>query len=146
MSKHVHAEIIKAWGEGKTIQVYDNSIGSWVIDKSPYFSPNLEYRIVDPIGASGQRSSYVDTWATMNDQQNKPSNSFEFTLRPSLEEICAYSVNELKNTITVYEQVKLIKFKDDYHIGSDDSRVNNVKYTFDANTFGLVKVEMIKCK
>lgn len=165
MSKHVHAEVIKAWGEGKTIEVFDDRTGSWNIDKNPYFSPNLDYRIVEvEIKFNNSYSDknypvYVDGWKTMNDQmQNAVHLSQSYTdsdtysvtssvtssvTLPSCEEIYAYSIDQGRRVVTVYENVKLIKFKNDYHIGRDDRLVNNVKYTFDADTYQLISVEMI---
>jgi len=184
MSKHVHSEIIKAWGEGKTIEVFDERIGSWNTDNKPYFSPYLKYRVVEDtlndasftgIAASisfepqtttrlsgniinGTNSptesiatngiaSYINDWETMNNHIRNSSitvNSTPFANSIySLEEICTHSINKHKNTVTVYENVKLIKFKNDYHVGADDKLVNNVKYTFDATTHKLISVEMI---
>lgn len=46
MTKHVHADLIKAWADGAIIQFYDNTIG-WVncAHNFPTWGTNVKYRI-----------------------------------------------------------------------------------------------------
>lgn len=44
MKPHVHAELIKAWADGATIQAR-NEIFEWVDIPNPSWQPHLEYRI-----------------------------------------------------------------------------------------------------
>lgn len=43
--RHKHADLIHAWAEGATIQLYRGSIGRWEDMENPSFLDHLEYRI-----------------------------------------------------------------------------------------------------
>jgi hypothetical protein len=43
--KHPHAELIKAWADGKEIQVLQQHLHNWVTDPSPSWHPREIYRI-----------------------------------------------------------------------------------------------------
>lgn len=42
---HVHAELIKAWADGATIQIQLPSTGTWHDNPSPTWCANVKYRI-----------------------------------------------------------------------------------------------------
>jgi hypothetical protein len=141
MANHKHFEIIKAWKEGHKVETYITSLGIWVEDRNPHFSPDAQYRI------KWEKPEYKIEAAKFDKQYNAAYNEFvPETLKFSWDwscEICDSSFDELKNTITIYDYVKLFKFKNDYHVGTDDIHDNNVKYTFDADTKKLISVELI---
>ncbi len=45
MSKHVHAELIKAWADGAEIEFYDWESKDWFPNKYPSWGVNSVYRI-----------------------------------------------------------------------------------------------------
>ncbi len=43
---HKHAPMIKAWADGKQIQVYVASVGKWMdVTEPPLWNPDLVYRV-----------------------------------------------------------------------------------------------------
>ena len=42
---HVHAEVIKAWADGKPIEWRENPSEDWQLIKGPSFVENFEYRV-----------------------------------------------------------------------------------------------------
>lgn len=43
--KHVHCELIKAWAEGKEIEIYHANLKKWIFSENPGWQPNWQYRI-----------------------------------------------------------------------------------------------------
>lgn len=45
MKPHKHAELIKAWADGATVQTWVDHAGKWVDNFHPYWIESDEYRI-----------------------------------------------------------------------------------------------------
>ena len=45
MKKHPHAEVIKQWAEGATVQYFDVQTKKWVDDDTPIFTPLIPHRV-----------------------------------------------------------------------------------------------------
>jgi hypothetical protein len=141
MANHKHFDIIKAWREGHKIETYLPCLGLWVEDKNPHFSPDTRYRI------KWEKPEYreLDILPKTNTEQpqnNSDARGLNLT-HFWVDEICDWSDDVVRSTIIVYDYVKLFKFKNDCFVGSDEEHSNNVKYTFDADTYRLISVEMI---
>lgn len=48
MTPHKHADVIKAWADGATIQVRVHPESEWRTVESPSWDPDLEYRVKPP--------------------------------------------------------------------------------------------------
>lgn len=78
MTKHKHAELIKAWADGAQIEYKctNLSAGTWCLAKSPTWNEGTEYRIYDKFRSlkeaykAGKTIQYktctTDTWVDMN--------------------------------------------------------------------------------
>lgn len=76
---HVHAEVIKAWADGATIE-YKNGEGNWVTAVTPTFLPEYEYRVkpervvaytvVNTHGQSG--TIFISSISGLDDVYNVP--------------------------------------------------------------------------
>ena len=45
MSKHKHAELIKAWADGAEIEVHYKSLNKWYVVNDPAWSGDFEFRV-----------------------------------------------------------------------------------------------------
>lgn len=45
LKPHVHAQLIKAWAEGHTVQCWNERFEKWIDSEDPAWSPSARYRI-----------------------------------------------------------------------------------------------------
>lgn len=65
---HKHAELIKAWADGATIQFHNSIVGKWFDckDNEPEWISNLEYRIKpEPSDLEKYGVEVGDVWFTL---------------------------------------------------------------------------------
>jgi len=144
MSKHVHAEIIKAWAEGKKIQRYSNVLCTWCHDPNPYFDRTMMYRVAPETYLHRNEGMYSGYTINPVMSTNSEVGTYKFSFdTQNYGDVLQSAVDFIKGTITVYDHVKLFKFKSENHVGSDAELGYNVKYVFDANTQVLISVERL---
>jgi len=70
---HKHAEVIKAWADGETIEYRSNPNRGWEAIYSPTFIPNMEYRVKpkETVGFLQVRHAFV---SELSDYKTKYDN------------------------------------------------------------------------